>query len=186
MKQLLFVPICCAALLIPVVVLAGGGEGGFDGVVSSIESRYHAHATRIPFLGLISLIARKSTHEGVGNLHVAEFDNFSAQVDGDELNRMVEEKLGQGWERIIRETSKTSGSPAAGPGRGGERGGEQTLIFMRPEGSRMGLFVVDLDGHEMDVVQVSVDPDHLNQNIGHYEHHHDSDSDGDHDPGASD
>ncbi len=50
----------------------------------------------------------------------------------------------------------------------------------------MGLFVVDLDGHEMDVVQVSVDPDHLNQNIGHYEHHHDSDSDGDHDPGASD
>ncbi len=173
MKQLLLIPICCVALLIPVVVLAGGGEGGFDGVVSSIESRYHAHATRIPFLGLISLIARKSTHEGVGNLHVAEFDNFSAQVDGDELNRMVEEKLGQGWERIIRETSKTAG-------------GEQTLIFMRPEGSRMGLFVVDLDGHEMDVVQVSVDPDHLNQNIGHYEHHHDSDSDGDHDPGASD
>ncbi len=109
MKQLLWIPICCAALLIPVVVLAGGGEGGFDGVVSSIESRYHVHATRIPFLGLISLIARKSTHEGVGNLHVAEFDNFSAQVDGDELNRMVEEKLGQGWERIIRETSRHRG-----------------------------------------------------------------------------
>jgi hypothetical protein len=172
MKQFFWIPICFVALLIPVVVLAGSGEGGFDGVVGSIESRYHAHATRIPFLGLISFVARKATHEGVGNLHVAEFDNFSAQVDGDELNRMVEQKLGQGWERIIRETSKT--------------GGEQTLIFMRPEGSRMGLFVVDLDGHEMDVVQVSVDPDHLNENIGHYQHHHDSDADSDHDSGASD
>jgi hypothetical protein len=173
MKRLLWIPICFLALLIPVVVLAGSGEGAFDGVVSSIESRYHARATRIPFLGFISLIARKSTHEGVGNLHVAEFDNFSAPVDGDELNRMVEEKLGQGWERIIRESSKASG--------------EQTLIFMRPEGSRMGLFVVDLDGHEMDVVQVSVDPDHLNENLGHYEHHHhDSDTDSDHDSNVSD
>ena len=33
----------------------------------------------------------------------------------------------------------------------------------------MGLFVVDLDGNEMDVVQVSVDPDHLNESIGQYE-----------------
>ena len=164
----MWIPICFVALLIPVVVLAGGGATGFDGVVSSIESRYHAHATRIPFLGLVSLIAGKATHEGVANLHAAEFDNFTAQVDGEELNQLVAQKLGQGWERMIRETSR--------------KGGEQTLIFMRPEGKRMGLFVVDLDGHEMDVVQVSVDPDHLNESIGHYEHRHDSDSGG----GASD
>jgi hypothetical protein len=75
---------------------------------------------------------------------------------------MVEQKLGAGWERIIRETSR--------------QGKEQTLIFMRAEGERMGLFVVDLDGKEMNVVQVSVDPDHLNENLGRYEHahHHDS------------
>jgi hypothetical protein len=145
------------ALLVPVAVLAAGG-GGFDGVVRCIEARYHVRATRIPFMGLISLISRKATHEGVGDMHVAEFDDFSAPVDGEELNRLFEQKLGAGWERIIRETS-----------RGGH---EQTLIFMRPEGDRMGLFVVDLDGHEMDVVEVSVDPDHLNENIGQYEHHH--------------
>lgn len=165
MRRLVWIPICFVALLIPVVVLAGNGESGFDGVVSSIESRYQAHATRIPFLGLISLVSRKATHEGVGDLHVAEFDNFTAQVDGDELNRMVEEKLGQGWERMIRETS-----------RGGH---EQTLIFTHPEGNRMGLFVLDLDGHELDVVQVSVDPDHLNDSIGHYDHQHQNDRGGD-------
>ncbi len=181
MRKLLLIPICFVALVVPIAVLAGGGQGGFDSVVNSIESRYHVQATRIPFLGLISLISQRATQDGVGNLHVAEFGHFSAQVDGEELNRMVEDKLGNGWERIIRETSRHPSSEATG--RSGENADEETLIFMRPEGNRMGLFVVDLDGQEMDVVQVSVDPDHLNDSIGHYSHHRD---DNDHDPDASD
>ena len=59
---------------------------------------------------------------------------------------------------MIRETSRS--------------GKEQTLIFVHPEGSRMGMFIVDKDGNEMDIVQVSVDPDHLNESIGKYEHTH--------------
>jgi hypothetical protein len=167
MRQLWLIPIGFVALAIPVAVLAGGGEGGFDGVVHSIESRYHVHATRIPFLGLISLVSRKATHGGVGGIHVAEFENFSGPVDGDELNQMVEEKLGAGWERIIRETSR--------------KGSEQTLVFIHPEGDRMGMFVLDKNGNEMDVVQVSVDPNHLDDDIGHYGHHHREDSDKDSD-----
>ena len=168
MKRLWLIPILLAALVVPAVVLAASGEG-FDGVVRSIEVRYHVRATRIPFLGLVSLIARKATNNGVSGLHVAEFESFSRPVDGEELNRMVEQKLGSGWERIIRETSR--------------QGKEQTLIFMRAEGERMGLFVVDMDGQEMNVVQVSVDPDHLNENLGHYEHHHDSGRDAGEDAG---
>jgi len=148
---------CLMALIVPVVTLAGGG-GGFDGVVDSIEVRYNAHATRIPCLWLASLVAGTATHGGVRGIHVAEFEHFSATVDGDELNSMVQQKLGPGWERMIRETSR--------------HGGEQTLIFARPEGSRMELLIVDLDGDEMDVVQVSVDPDHLNETMGKYEHAH--------------
>jgi hypothetical protein len=165
MRRLWLAPICFVALLVPAAVLAGSGEGGFDGVVRGIESRYHVRATRIPFLGVISLISRKATHEGVSGLHVAEFDAFSGPVDGEEMNRMVEEKLGVGWERIIRETSR--------------HGDEQTLVFIHPEGQRMGLFVLDLDGHELDVVQVSVDPDHLNESVDRYEHHHHHDGNGD-------
>jgi hypothetical protein len=157
MRRLLWIPICAAALLVPAVVLAGD-DSGFDGVVRSIESKYHVRATRIPFMGLVSLIAGKAAHQGVSNMRVAEFESFTEPVDGDELNRMVEQKLGPGWERIIRETS-----------RGGH---EQTLIFVHPEGARMGLFVVDLDGQEMDVVRVSVDPEHLNENLGHYSQPH--------------
>jgi hypothetical protein len=163
MKRFWLIPIAFVALAIPVAVLAGDGEGGFNGVVHSIESRYHVRATRIPFLGLISLVSRKATHGGVGGLHVAEFESFTEQVDGDELNQMVEEKLGAGWERIIRETS--------------HKGNEQTLVFIHPEGDRMGMFVVDKDGNEMDVVQVSVDPKHLDDDIGQYRHHHHDDAD---------
>ena len=143
--------VLCVAIIVPWVAHAAGGEGGFNGVVNSIESRYHVHATRIPFMGLASIVAGTATHGGVGGVHVAEFEHFSEPVDGEELNRMVEQKLGQGWERIIRETSRT--------------GGEQTLIFAHPEGKRMGLFILDLDGNELDVVQVSVDPDRLNETI---------------------
>ena len=172
MKQLWLIPIGLVVLAVPAAVLAGG-EGGFDGVVHSIEGRYHVRATRIPFLGLISFVSHKASHGAVGGLHVAEFESFTERVDGDELNRMVEDKLGEGWERIIRETSK--------------KGGEQTLIFIHPEGERMGMFVVNLDGNEMDVVQVSVDPKHLDDDIGRYSHrHHDKDEDGDTPGGQSD
>jgi hypothetical protein len=159
------IPICFVALLIPVVVLASGDEGSFDGVVNSIEMRYHAHATRLPFMALVRLIARKATHEGAGNLHVAEIESFSVPVDGAELSRIVEEKLGPGWEQMVRETSR--------------KGNEQTLVFTHPEGDRMGLFVVDLDGSEMDVVQISVDPKHLDDDIDRCSNHRDSHSDGD-------
>ena len=161
MRRLLLIPICFVALAVPVVVLASGAEGGFDGVVNSIESRYHVHAQRIPFLGLISFISHKATNGGVNGMHVAEIDDFQADVDGEELNRMVEQKLGAEWERVIRETSR--------------KGNNQTLVYMHPEGARMGLFVLDLDGQEMDVVQISVDPKHLNESLGKYEHHHHED-----------
>lgn len=166
MKRHFLVPLGCAVLcllvVIPWIAHAAGAGGGFDGVVSSIEHKYQVHATRIPCMGLASLIAGAATHGGVAGVHVAEFEHFDKTADGEELNRMVEEKLGQGWKRIIRSTSR--------------HGDEQTLIFAHPEGRRMGLFVLDVDGNEMDVVQVSVDPDNLNKTIAKYDHRdHDGD-----------
>ena len=73
MKRFVFVLVCFVALLVPVAVLAGSGEGGFDGVVRGLEVKYHVRATRIPFMGLISFISRRATEGGVSNVHVAEF-----------------------------------------------------------------------------------------------------------------
>lgn len=153
----LWIPIGCAALVVPVLLLAGQGRG-FDGVVGSIESQYHTRATCIPLMGVVSLVARGATQGGVGDLHVAEFEHFSGPVDGDAMNSIVEKKLGHGWERMVRESNRN--------------GKQLTLIFSRPDGNRMGLFIVDFDGHGLDVVQVSVDPDHLNDTMWLYKHRH--------------
>ena len=164
------IPFAAIILLVPTAaVLAATGDGGFDGVVDSIESQYHVHATRIPFMGLISLVAGTATHDGVRGLHVAEFEHFDATVDGQALKQMVEKKLGPGWELMVRETSR--------------KNGEQTLIYSHPEGRHMGLFIIDHDHCELDVVQISVDPDHLNESVGKYEHQrsHNSDDDAVHD-----
>jgi hypothetical protein len=163
MKRFILFSICFVSLAVPVVVLASGAQGGFASVVNTIESRYHVHAQRIPFVGLISFLSHKASDGGVSGLHVAEIDDFHADVDGEELNRIVEQKMGSGWERVIRETNR--------------KGNDQTMIFMHPEGNRMGLFVLDLDGKEMDVVQVSVDPNHLRDSIVKYSHQHHNDSD---------
>lgn len=172
MRKLILFPVCFVALLVPVVVLASG-DGGFDNVVSSIESRYHAHATRIPFIAFVSFMARRATHDGVSNMHVAEFEHFPAAIDGDDLNTLVAEKLGSDWEPMIRETSRHAmKEPASAETDSRRWRGEQTLIFTRPEGKRMGMFIVDLDNEDMDIVQLSVDPEHLNDSINRYDHHH--------------
>lgn len=164
MKRLWLVPFVTMAVVIPTaVVLAATGDDGFDGVVHSIEREYHMHATRIPFMGLASMIANKATNGGVSGVHVAEFEHFTATVDGQELARMVEKKLGTDWQRMIRET--------------GKKGKEQTLIYVHPDGRRMEIFVLDLNGHELDVIQASVDPDHLNESIAKYDHHRSNDDD---------
>jgi hypothetical protein len=156
-------------VMTPLLVLAASGGQGFDAVVNGIEHRYHAHPTKIPFMGLVSGIARIATHGGVKNMHVAEFENFSGPVDGAEFNALVEERVGKGWSRMVRETSRS--------------GDQQSLIFVRAEGDHVGMLVVDLDGHELDVVQMSLNPDQLahqlSDHMNHHGKHSDHDEDGD-------
>lgn len=160
---MLLLPAGLAAVMAPAIVLAAsGGGGGFDGVVHGIESRYHARATKIPFMGLISALAGVSTHGGVHNLHLAEFENFSGTIDGEELNTIVTQHIGEGWQRIVRETSRS--------------GTDQSLIFVRPEGNHLGMMVVDLDGHDLNVIQISVNPDQLSEQIREHRSHHRDDA----------
>jgi hypothetical protein len=164
MKQnawgMLLVPLAIAAVMTPAILLAASGSGvGFDAVVRGIETRYHAHANRIPFLGLISGIAGVATHGGVRGLHVAEIENLHGPVDGAELNALVEQRVGPGWSRMIRDTTRSGGVESG-----------QTLIYIRPDGDLMGMLIVDMDGHEANVVQISVNPDHLSDEISQHRH----------------
>lgn len=166
--SMILVPVAIAAIMTPAILLAaGGGAGqGFDAIVRTIEVRYHAHATKIPFMGLISGIAGISTHGGVRGLHIAEFEHFRAEddthaFDGAEFNELVEKHVGPGWQRMIRETSR-------------EHGGEhndQTLIYVRPDGKNVAMLVVDLDKNDLDIVQISMNPDQLMDQVNEHRHH---------------
>ena len=148
----------------PAILLAASGAGGgFDAVVHGIEARYHVHASKIPFMGLMSLVADHATHGGVHSVHVAEIEHMEGPVDGAELNALVAEHVGPGWQRIVRDTNRS--------------GDEQSLIYVKPEGGRLGMLVVDLDHKEMDVVEVSINPDKLSDEISEHRHGRDSDSD---------
>ena len=163
MRRLWTISVLSAALLLPVAVLAASGENGFDAVVHSVENRYHARATRVPFMSFVSAIARAATKNGVGGMRVADIEDISEPVDGAELNRIVAEKLGPGWERMIRDSSHN----------------EQSLIFVHHNGQRAGVFVVDLDGREISLVEFFVDPSHLQESLDqHTRHHHESADDG--------
>lgn len=167
MRRLLWIPLVLVALAVPATVLAGSGEG-FNGVIGSIEAHYNARATHIPLMGLVSLCARAGSHGQVANLHIAEFDHFTEPLDTTDVSTLVQQKLGAGWERIILETSR----------RGLNQ--EQSFIFMRDEHPRIGLFILDHDGHELDVVQLSINPSQLSQTLHQYTHHrHTSDADSD-------
>jgi hypothetical protein len=169
--SMVLVPLGIAAIMTPAIMLAASGNNGrgFDSVVSSIESRYHAHPTKIPFMGLVSGIAGIATHGGVRGLHVAEFEHFRGDgdgpVDGDEFNRLIEQHVGEGWQRMIRETSR--------------KGGEQSLIYVRAEGDHVGMLVVDLDENDLNVVQLSMNPDQLMHEVSKHRHHRDKSDDSD-------
>lgn len=174
--SMILVPVAIAAIMTPAILLAASGrvrsEQGFDAIVRTVELRYHARATKIPFMGMVSGIAGIATHGGVHGLHVAEFEHFRADetgaFDGAEFNDLVERHVGPEWQRMIRETSR---------GGDGQRG-DQTLIYVRADGKNVGMLVVDLDSNDLDIVQLTVNPDHLMDQINEHRHHHDSEGDG--------
>jgi len=157
MRGLLLIPVLMCVACLPVAVQAHGGGDCFDSVVHAVEQKYNTHGTRVPMMGFVSFLSARATHGGVSKVHVAEFEEFNPQVDGHELEALVEQQLGVGWERMIREISRN--------------GGDQTLIYVHPEGKKMGMFIVDLDGRELNLVEISVNPEHLKDSVDHYTHH---------------
>ncbi len=126
--------------LIPVSGCAASGHD-FDAVVSAVETRYPAHVERVPMMGLISFCARVATRDGVKGMQVAEFEGFRKAPDAAELDRLVSETLGSGWQRFVTEH---------------DRNGNVSLIFSQPDGEAMRLMIADYEHGELDLVRVEV------------------------------
>ena len=134
-------------LLVGATLYCFAADRGFDGLLSEVEHRYDAHATRVPMMSFVSLCARFATHGGVKGLRVVEFDDVKATVDVSELTSLVRNHLGPEWQPFIREH--------------GRQGESESLIFVREKGDAMGMLIADYEHGELDVVRMELSGDAL-------------------------
>ncbi len=132
------------AALLALAPVAGCASSGhdFDAVVSAVQARYPAHVQRVPLMGLVSFCARVVTGDGVKGMRIAEFENFRKAPDPEQLEHLVSETLGSGWQRFVTER---------------QHNGEASLIFTQPDGRAMRLMIADYDNGELDLVRIEVD-----------------------------
>ena len=112
----------------------------FNSVVSAVEHKYSVHAQRVPLMPLVSICASLKTHGGVRSLRVAEFENLRGMA-GKDLYPLLRSKLGDEWQPFVTEVSG-----------GQNRGADQSVILVHPDGSSMGMVIADYDHGELDLV----------------------------------
>ena len=128
----------CSMLLVSTGCSAADHD--FNSVVSAVDHKYSVHAQRIPMMTLVSIFASLKTHGGVRGLRVAQFDNVRG-MDGKDLYPLLRSRLGDEWQPFVTEV-----------GGGKNRGGDQSVILVRPDGSSMGMMIADYDHGELDLV----------------------------------
>ncbi len=137
------------------VLAASEDERAFHALQHALEARWGGQVQHIPMQWLMSGVAGLYTHGGVSRMRIAEIDHLPSRIDGADLEAMATAKMGAGWQRIVRETSREAN--------------EQSLIYMKPEGTRLAMMVVDFDNGEMDIVQLAIQPDQLSRQIRRWE-----------------
>ena len=137
------------------VLAASEDQRAFHALQQALEARWGGHVQHIPMQWLVSGIAGAYTHGGVSRMRLAEIDDLPKRIDGAEMESLAAARMGSGWQRIVRETSRD--------------GDEQSLIYVKPEGNRLAMMVVDFDNGEMDMVEMAIQPNQLSKQIRRWE-----------------
>jgi hypothetical protein len=137
--------VMAAAVVLPITVQAASNHD-FDAVISAVEQRYDAHAERVPMMGFVNFCAWVATGGGVKGMKIAEFDHLGNVSDSAELEKLVGDSLGGGWERFVVER---------------QRNGEVDIIYVQPNGSAMRMMIADYEHGELDVVRIEVNANRL-------------------------
>jgi hypothetical protein len=127
-------------LVLCVSTVAFGSDREFREVVRSIEHTYGVHHMHIPLLGVAMFFSRP---EGVSGLHLAVFEGFDTPALTEDVSRVIENSLGEGWYPFVRVRSGDNG--------------ETTLIYANPSGGKMRMMIVNLEPTEATVVEFKLD-----------------------------
>jgi len=122
------------------------GGDSFDALVKGLSAHYAVQPKTIPLMWMVGLCARGATHGGVRGMRVVEFENFARSDDSGGFDEAVRSRLGEDWLQMVREWS---------------RDGNESLVYVRAEDSRIEMIVVELDRGELDLVKMTMNPDQL-------------------------
>jgi len=126
----------------------------FNSLVRTVEERYQMHGKPVPMMWLANFCANRITNGGVRGMKVVEFEDADriAKAGGEpgEFGELVKTQLAGRWSPMVREHEK--------------KGGDSYVYVRSSDDSKMTrMIVVDLDGAELDMVTLSLNPDQLNK-----------------------
>ena len=134
------------AVLLVAAVSGLAGDGGFDQVVKAIESHYSVKRTHIPFLGVANVALKFKHPSGVGEFHLAIFENLDSSPlyrDLADRDRFMRTFSGHGLHPMIAVRSRSSG--------------ESTYIYMADAGKYTAMLIATFQNGHATVVEVKTD-----------------------------
>jgi hypothetical protein len=140
------------AALVLTLLVAEPMFAGFNEVARAIDAKDGVSRVWIPFLGLARLIVRVASPEGIHDFQLVTFRG-AEKLEGREVQRIMREKLGQGFSPLVQVRSK--------------RSREWSFIYARPSrnGERFELVVLAHDDEDTVLVRVDVDAEMLSREI---------------------
>jgi hypothetical protein len=132
-----------ALLILAIALFAAPLYADFNSIERALTARL-GKPTSIPMLGLVRFAAWIVHPEGVHDFQLAVYEGPRRAVDAVEIERIVAREIPRGFSPLVRTRA---------------RNGEWTLIYAKPNGDRVELFVVAHDHGDGDTTLVRVDVD---------------------------
>ena len=122
----------------------------FGRIVEHIEARYHVHRQHRFALGFAGMVVTFCHVGGVRDFKAAVFEDqrFLETATDAKFDEIVQSATHSGYQPLVQSYSR--------------RSGEHTFIYARNEGKNLKLLIVNLEPNEAAVIQLTLDPDKLN------------------------
>lgn len=122
----------------------------FGDIVRAISDEFHTRPMRIPFFGLVNVVAFVARPAGTSHIDLAVFEHLdTGDRSSRELSHIVQRAVGRGWQPFVQVQSHRNG------------GDEIVMVYMRPEGRDCRLLVTTIEHDEATVVELKLNPDGL-------------------------
>lgn len=143
-----------AVFMCSVLLWLGQGDAfadDFGRIVEHIEARYHVHRQHHFALGFAGMVVKFWHVGGVRDFKAAVFEDqrFLRTATDAKFDEIVQSATHSGYQPLVQSYSR--------------RSGEHTFIYARSADKNLKLLIVDLEPDEAAVIQVTLDPDRLNQ-----------------------